>query len=341
MRSTGNREQGTGNGERVGDWNRKEKEQGEFRWLPGRQEIVLLALLAGLLAAAYRLSPDFLTARAQWELSTHVWELALLALPMTLIILTAGIDLSIGSTMALCAVVFGLSFHAKIPIALAVLLTFLVGGMAGALNGAFISRLRAHPLIVTLATLAAYRGIAEGISRDRPFSEFGAGFAAFGQGSLFGVPIPGLIFAALFVFIAILFYRTPLGLWLSAIGYNETAARYSGLSVSRIKMALYTSSGLMAALAALLFVARRNTAKADIGTGMELDVITAVVLGGTSIFGGRGSLFGTVLGVLLIHETREFVTWQYNRAELNLIVVGILLLLSVLADTLLSKRAGS
>ena len=197
---------------------------------------------------------------------------------MTLIILTAGIDLSIGSTMALCAVVFGLSFHAGIPLAFAVLLTLLVGAGAGALNGAFISRVRAHPLIVTLATLAAYRGIAEGISLGRPFSDFGAGFAAFGQGSFIGIPIPGLIFAALFGFVAILLYRTPLGLSLSAIGYNETAARYSGLSVSRIKMALYTSSGLMAALAALLFVARRNTAKADIGTGMELDVITAVVL---------------------------------------------------------------
>lgn len=317
---------------------REEKEERKFFWLPGRQEIVLLALLAGLLALAEHLSPQFLTARAQWELSTHVWELALLALPMTLIILTAGIDLSVGSTMALCAVVFGISFHAKIPIALAVLLTLLVGAAAGALNGVFISRVRAHPLIVTLATLAAYRGIAEGISLGKPFSDFPAGFSALGQGSFIGVPIPGLIFATLFVLVAVLFYGTPLGLSLSAIGYNETAAHYSGLSVSRIKMALYTSSGLTAALAALLFVARRNTAKADIGTGMELDVITAVVLGGTSIFGGRGSLFGTVLGVLLIHETREFVSWQFSRDELNLIVVGVLLLLSVLADTLLSAK---
>ena len=125
----------------------------------------------------------------------------------------------------------------------------------------------------------------------------------------------------------------------SAIGYNETAARYSGIAVSKIKFWLYTSSGLMAALAALLFVARRNTAKADIGTGMELGVITAVVLGGTSIFGGRGRLFGTVLGVLLIHETREFVSWQWNRDELNLIVIGMLLILSVLADSLLSPKA--
>ena len=159
-----------------------------------------------------------------------------------------------------------------------------------------------------------------------------------GQGSVGGIPIPGLIFLVALLVTAFLLARTPLGLSLSAIGYNETASRFSGLSVARLKLALYTASGLAAGLAALLFVARRNTAKADIGTGMELDVITAVVLGGTSIFGGRGSLLGTVLGVLLIHETREFVSWQWSRDELNLIVVGLLLLLSVLADSLLSRR---
>ncbi len=310
------------------------------RGLPGRQEMVLLALLAGLLIVAARLSPNFLTARAQWELSTHVWELALLTLPMTLIILTAGIDLSVGATMALCAVVFGLAFHAGLPLAPAVLLTLLTGAAAGALNGVFIARVRVHPLLVTLATLAVYRGVAEGVSLGRPFSDFPAAFTTLGQGSVGGIPIPGLIFAAAFVCVAVLLYRTPLGLSLSAIGYNETAARYSGIAVARLKMALYTGSGLAAAMSALLFVARRSTAKADIGTGMELDVITAVVLGGTSIFGGRGSLLGTVLGVLLIHEAREFVSWQFSRDELNLIVVGVLLLLSVLADTLLSPKKG-
>ncbi len=308
------------------------------RALPGRQEIVLLLLLAGLLVLASRLSPDFLTARAQIELSTHVWELALLALPMTLIILTAGIDLSVGSTMALCAVVFGLGFHAGWPIALDALLALSVGGMAGLLNGVFVAYVKVHPLIVTLATLAAYRGIAEGISLGRSFSGFPAGFLILGQGSLLGVPIPGLLFLIALAVTAFLLLATPLGLSLSAIGYNEVAARFSGLSVTRLKLCLYASSGLMAGLAALLFAARRNTAKADIGTGMELDVITAVVLGGTSIFGGRGSLLGTVLGVLLIHETREFVSWQWSRDELNLIVVGALLLLSVLADSLLSPK---
>jgi rhamnose transport system permease protein len=303
-----------------------------------RQEAVLLLLLIGLLLTAGRLSPAFLTAPAQTELSTHVWELSLLALPMTLIILTAGIDLSVGSTMALSAVVFGLSFAHGVPVWAAALLALLTGAAAGALNGVFVAYVRVHPLIVTLATLAAYRGIAEGISLGRPYSGFPPGFARLGQGALIGLPIPGVLFLVALPATAVLLARTPLGLRLSAIGYNETAARYSGLAVARITLWLYTASGLTAAVAALLFVARRNTAKADIGVGMELDVITAVVLGGTSIFGGRGRLLGTTLGVLLIHETREFVSWQYARDELNLIVIGALLLLSVLADSLLSPR---
>ena len=306
---------------------------------PRRNEIVLLVLLAGLLCLASVLSPNFLTPVAQVGLSTHVWELAILALPMTLIILTAGIDLSVGSTMALCAVIFGMLYQCRLPIPFDVLVTLAVGGLAGALNGFFVAYVRVHPLIATLATLSAYRGIAEGLSLGRPISGFPDRFTALGQGTLLGMPIPGLIFLVCLIALGLIVDRLPLGLWLSAIGYNETAARYSGIAVSRIKLWLYTSSGLAAGLAALLFVARRNTAKADVGTGMELGVITAVVLGGTSIFGGRGRLFGTVLGVLLIYETREFVSWQWNKDELNLIVIGTLLILSVLADSLLSPKS--
>ena len=123
-----------------------------------------------------------------------------------------------------------------------------------------------------------------------------------------------------------------------AMGHNEKASRYSGLPVDGLKMLIYSLSGAMAGLAAVLFVARRNTAKADVGTGMELDVITAVVLGGTSIFGGRGRIAGTVLGVLLIHETREFVSWRWNNDELILVVVGALLILAVLINSAVTGR---
>ena len=147
-----------------------------------------------------------------------------------------------------------------------------------------------------------------------------------------------MVFAVAALFSAVALGKTAFGQALYAIGHNETAARFSGIAVDRIKLLLYTSSGLAAGLAALLFVGRRNTANTDIGAGISLDVITAVVLGGTSIFGGRGRIVGTLLGIVLIHETREFVSWQWNRAELNLIVIGSLLIASVLLNSLLSPR---
>lgn len=309
-----------------------------LRAFPYWHEAGLCLLLGALLLVAWRLDPAFLSLPTQVELSTHVWELALLAIPMTAIIITAGIDLSVGSTMALCAVVLGLTYEAGASPWVGAVLALAAGTAAGALNGVFVAWVRVHPLIVTLATLSAFRGVAEGISLGRPISGFPESFAVIGRGDLLGLPIPGVLFAVAALAAAVTLSRTALGRALYAIGHNETACRFSGIAVDRIKLLLYALSGAAAGLAATIFVARRNTAKADVGTGIELDVITAVVLGGTSIFGGRGRIPGTLLGVLLIHETREFVSWRWNKDEWNLIVIGVLLVLSVLLNALLSPR---
>jgi len=302
-------------------------------------EAVLLAMLAALVASAGILDPAFVAPATQLELASHIWEPALLALPMTLIIITAGIDLSVGSAMGLCAVVLGLAYGAGLSPWLGAGLAVATGVAAGALNGLFVARVRVHPLIVTLATLSAYRGIAEGISLAKPVSGFPEAFAFLGRGSLAGLPVPGILFALGVAATALVLARTWVGRSLYAIGNSETASRFSGIPVDRIKFWLYTFSGAMAGLVAVLFVSRRNTAKADVGTGLELEVITAVVLGGTSIFGGRGRIVGTLLGVILIHETREFVSWRWNNDELILIVMGALLILSVLLNTVFAHRA--
>ena len=293
-------------------------------------EVALLALLGGLLVVARLMAPDFLAPNAQIEMSTHVWELALLALPMAFIIVSGGIDLSVGSTMGLCAVALGMTYQAGFSPWVGAALALLVGTSAGALNGLFIARVKVHPLIVTLATLAAYRGIAEGISLAKPVSGFPESFAVIGRGVVLGIPIPGIIFVVACAVAAVVLAKTTFGRSVYAIGNNETATRFSGVGIDRIKMLLYTLSGSAAAMSAIMFVARRNTAKADVGTGVELDVITAVVLGGVSILGGKGRILGVLLGILLIHETREFVSWQWNKDELNFIVVGALLIGSVL-----------
>jgi rhamnose transport system permease protein len=306
-----------------------------FRWW---HEAVLVVLAAGLMGWASWIEPGFVSLDTQLALSTHVWELALMTVPMTFIIITAGIDLSIASTLALSAVTLGLCFQAGMPIALAAAAAVAVGAACGAINGIFVSAVRVHPLIVTLATMAAYSGAAEGISLARPVSGFPADFLTIGQGSLAGLPPAGWLFVVLALVAAVVLARTPFGRRLYAIGHNESAARFSGIAVGRIKLLLYTLSGLMAGVTAVILVAHRNTAKADLGSGMELDVITAVVLGGTSIFGGRGNIVGTVLGVLLIHETRELLSWRWNQDELTLVVIGGLLIASVLLNRLCQSR---
>jgi rhamnose transport system permease protein len=312
------------------------------RWFdagfPCWHELLLGVLLIGLMVAAWLADPLFVRPRAQLLLSTQVWELALLALPMTFIIITGGIDLSVGAAMALSGVVLGLSFAAGVNIWGCCGLALLTGTAAGALNGLFVSVVRVHPLIVTLATLSAYRGIAEGVSSGKSFSEFPAAFVWMGRGAVGGVPVPAILFLVAAIVAGVVLWKTPFGRSLYAMGYNETATRFSGIKTRKIKFILYTLSGLSAAVAAILFVGRRNTAKADIGSGMELDVITAVVLGGTSIFGGRGRVIGTVLGVLLIHETRQFVSWYWRDETLISIVIGTLLIVSVLLNSLLTPR---
>lgn len=301
-------------------------------------ECILAALLICVLIAAAWLEPNFMTVEAQLELSTHAIELALLALPVTLIIISGGIDLSVGSSMTLSAVVLGLLFEAGAPIYLCALAAILTGTTAGALNGFFIAKIKVDPLIVTLATLAAFRGLAEGISLGRPISGFPEQLLHLGSGTLAAIPIPALILLLICMTTATIVWKSVSGFRIYAIGGNELAARYAGLPVNTIKLALYTLSGSAAGLAAILYVAHNNTAKADIGTGIELEVITAVVLGGTNIFGGRGTIIGTLLGVALIHELREFVSWQWHRDELIQIVIGVILIASVLLNNLASRR---
>lgn len=302
-------------------------------------EAVLLVVLIVLMTVIRFIDPSFLTANAQAELSTHVWQLALLAIPMTMIIVTGGIDLSIGSTMALAAVTLGLSYKAGISPWIGSLMALVVATAAGWLNGVFVAKVKVLPLIVTLATMSAYRGIAEGVSKAAPVSGFPASFAVVGQGTFIGLPWSGWVFIITFVLAVWIWIRSPFGTSLTAIGHNESAARFSGLPVARLKTWIYTISGFLAGIAAVQYVSLRNTAKADIGTGMELDVITAVVLGGSSVIGGRGNLLGTLLGVILIHEVREFVSWYWQSDELNLLVIGSLLIISVLLNSFLNRKS--
>ena len=224
-------------------------------------------------------------------------EVGLVAMPMTLIIVTGGIDLSVGSVFGLCAILLGVFWqNLGLPLPLAIALTLVVGGLAGAFNGWFITRVGVPPLIMTLATLALFRGLAEGISQARSVRGYPDWFFQLGQGEVMGVPTQLWLLLAVILLSAVVLATTTFGRALYAIGHNQLAARFSGIPVDRMKLLIYTFSGLMAGLAGVIFVSRVSTTRSDMGTGLELDVIAAVVLGGTSIFGGTGTILGTVLG---------------------------------------------
>lgn len=309
-------------------------------WEGHRHEVVLVGLLAGLLGVAGWLDPLFVAWRTQLKLSENIWEMAILALPMTLIIISGGIDLSVGSTMALATVAFGLSVKAGVPIAVASAVALLVGIVCGWANGWLVTRMQVHPLLITLASLAAYRGLAEGLSRGQPVTPLPAMFCQL-SGAVLGAPLPAIYFGLLAVACGLFLHRTPHGRFLRAIGYQERASVFSGIPVARLKTRMHALAGLLAGLAALIYAARRNTANPESGMGIELDVISAVVVGGTDIQGGRGTVLGTLLGVLLIHQAREFVNWRWSSAELNMVVIGVLLVVSVVAHRTKGKGVSS
>lgn len=302
------------------------------------RETALAVMLVALMLYARSVEPAFVTVRTQTLLAGHMWELALVALPMLLIIITGGIDLSVGAMIALAAVTLGLLHERGAPIAVACAGCIAAGGLMGWLNGKLMTVFRVHPLIVTLATMAAFRGIAEGLSSARAISGYPDGFLAISTKTFLGLTGPGWLFVVLLVGSYYLLTRSIAGRWLIALGTEERATRFSGIPVDRLKTWLYAASGAVCGLAAIVLVSRNNTAKADLAVGMELEAITVVVLGGANINGGSGSIAGTVLALLLVHQTREFVSWHWKQSEIILIVMGVLLLASVAIQRLMEAR---
>lgn len=275
---------------------------------------------------------NFLTLANGFEVVRACVEVGLLALALTAVILTGGIDLSVGSLLGLCAVLFGMAVReAGLGILPAAALTLLVGGLGGALNGALVTGLRLPPLIVTLGTYSLYRGLAEGLTGGvANYTGFPEVFLALGQGTFGdGIPMQLPVLATVALFVWALVHRSVVGRGLQAIGYATEAARHAGVPVGARLRFVYVLSGLLAGLAALVYVARLGQAKADAGTGFELVAITAVVLGGTSIFGGRASVAGTVLGLFALAVLQNGLRLSDQPAELAGILTGMLLLVAL------------
>lgn len=308
-------------------------------WWLLRHETMLAAILLVALIVLGALNNRFLTLDNLLNQGRLTTEVGLIALPMTFIIITGGIDLSVGSIVGLCAILLGYSWkNLGFPLPLAIGFSLLVGAAAGFLNGIVITRVKVPPLIMTIATLALYRGLAEGISQARSVRGYPEWFYFIGQENLFGVPAQLWLFLIAIVVSAIVLDRTIFGRTLYAIGNNETAARFSGLPVDRVKLIIYTLSGLMAGLSACVLVSRVTTTRSDMGIGYELDVIAAVVLGGTSIFGGVGTIWGTVIGLAMIQLLKNGLALTGVKGDATIVVIGAVLILSTLVASSLQRR---
>jgi rhamnose transport system permease protein len=294
-------------------------------------EWVLALALAVELAIFAAIGENFFTLANFFEVVRLSVELGLLALAMTPIMITGGIDLSVGSLMGLSAVVFGALWRdAGFPIAAAAGVALVLGCLAGSLNAALITRLNLPPLIVTLGSLSLFRGIAEGITKGAEnYSGFPAGFLRLGQGYIGGVPVQLSALAAAVVGYWVLLHRSAIGRTLYAIGFSPSGARYAGIRTGRRIALLYFLSGFVASVAAIIYVAHLGQAKSDAGTGYELAAITAVVLGGTSVFGGRGTIWGTVLGLFAISVLQNGLRLATLPSELTGVLTGVVLVLTI------------
>ena len=284
---------------------------------------------------------NFFTAANAFEITRLAVEVGLLALVLTPIIIAGGIDLSVGSMMGLAAVVFGaLTRDARLALPAAMLLTVGLGALGGALNALMIAGLRFPPLIVTLGTFSLFRGIAEGLTRGiENYSDWPDSFLYLGQGYV-GRLVPTQLFVFMAALIAVWWWvhRTASGRTLYAIGFAPDGARYAGVRVARRLATVYIVSGLLSSVAAIIYVAHLGQAKSDAGTGYELMAITAVVLGGASIFGGRGTVFGTVLGLFAIAILQNGLRLSGQPAELAGILTGALLIATILIDRAAQRR---
>ena len=291
----------------------------------------LLAVLLAIFAFNAVLTPEFLGIGNQINLFRLSVEKIIVALVMTLIIINAEIDLSVGSMMGLSACAFGYMFQMGVNPVLAIGICLGIGVVGGAFNGWFITRLGLPSLVVTLATLIGFRGLARVMVEDRGIGDFPAWFDALGQQGLIGpVPFALLAFVGLFALFYVILELSGFGRLTYVIGSNRDVAEFAGIDTGRHKRILFVLSGLISAFAGLLYAARLGSIRGDMANGFELDVITIVLLGGVSIFGGKGTLVGTLLSVLIVLNLRNGMALLNVTGHIQTGVIGVLLIASVI-----------
>ena len=302
------------------------------------REAAIIGILIAVIVVALATVRNFDSPLTVTYLLRDVAPILLIALPMTLIIITEEIDLSVASIVGLSSVITGILTQAGIPFPLAAAAAILTGLVAGVFNGFLVTVVGLPSLAVTIGTLALFRGIAVGLLGTTAITEFPEEWTDLAKANIPGTPVPVIMipFVILAIVFAVLLHFTPFGRSLYAIGLNKETAAFSGINVGRTKFLLFTLSGTVAGFAGVYFTLLYSNARGDNAMGMELQVIAAVLLGGVSIFGGRGALHGVIAGVLLIGVLGSALRLAGITSDVINIITGVLLVLSVVSSSLLA-----
>jgi ribose transport system permease protein len=318
----------------------KEEKMNVKKILIDNKSLVGLLLMMAVISV---LSPNFLSVDNLLNILRQTSINAIIAVGMTYVILTAGIDLSVGSVLALAGAVCASMISADTPLLLAVVATLLIGGALGAANGVVVSLLGVQPFIATLVGMTILRGATLVYTGGRPIStgdfDVAESFYQIGGGYVGPIPVPVVVILLVFALFWVILNHTRFGRYVYAIGGNENVTRIAGIHVTRVKVLVYALSGMMAALAGMILTARLESAQPTAGIGYELDAIAAVVLGGTSLMGGRGTLVGTLIGALIIGVLNNALNLMDVSSYFQQIAKGSVILLAVVVDSRVKSSA--
>lgn len=306
-------------------------------WIHNARQFGTFIGLIGIIIFFWAWTPYFLTVSNILNIAQQTTINAVIAVGLTFVIITAGIDLSVGSIMAFAGVVMASLLKADQPMIIAISIGLLAGGLCGLINGLLISYGKLPPFISTLGMMSVARGAALLYTEGRPISGFSTDFRFIASGEIFHIPVPILVMIVLYIIAYIILTRTKLGRYIYAIGGNEQAALLSGVNVKIIKTVVYILCGVLSGLAAVLLTSRLNSAQPIAGIMYELDAIAATVIGGTSLMGGEGKISGTLVGALIMGVLRNGLNLLGISSFIQQIVIGSVIIMAVLIDMQLKK----
>lgn len=295
--------------------------------------LVVLCVFMGFLSPVFATSPNLVNIMQQITVN------AIIALGLTVVIFTGGIDLSVGSILAICGVVMGkLIVEMKMPPAVAIVVAIIIGAVCGTLNGILISRFKLQPMIATLGMMSIARGAALTLANGKTITGYPASFRWIGSGRIMDIPVQILLMLLLYAIMYYVLKYRKFGRYIYSIGGNEEATRLSGIDVMKYKTLAYTVCGAMAAVAGIVLVSKLNSAQSIAGEGYELDAIASAVIGGTSLLGGSGSVWGTLLGAIIMGVIRNGLNLMNVSSYLQKLIIGVIIIAAVLLDSFRNRQ---